>query len=442
MKRRDVLRWAGSASVAGGAAAAAGGAFASSAASAAASAAAPAQGPMPAPPATAAVTLPDRASFHYPADVCYLDAGTMHPISRGAQAALDAYVSYRTVGQGRPPSMGFDDDEVRGKFARLINAQPSEIAYVQSTTAGENLILQALGLPERGAHVVVDTLHFFGSLPTYGELARQGVDVTWLRPRDGRIPIEDIERAVRKGTRLVALSQVSTINGFEHDLRRVCEIAHAKGALVYADIVHAAGCVPVDVRATGVDFASCASYKWLMGDFGLGFLYVRKDRQALLRPRQLGYYALSAFAMHSLPFDPPEPPARGKAAPPVDYARRDDAQGLFGIGTYAHTGLALLNHSLDYLHRVGVAAIQSHALTLTARLKEELPRRGYALFTPPESRSPLVTCVLQDARKKLSAPLNEARVRITLSANRFRVSVSVFNTLDDIDQLLAALPRL
>lgn len=383
--------------------------------------------------ATESAALPDKEAFFFPQDVCYLDAGTMHPVSRGAKAALDQYVANRTVQRGRP-GYGFEDDDVRAKFAKLINADPSEIAFVQSTTAGENLILQALGLPSRGAHVVTDVLHFFGSLPTYGELARNGVDVTWLRHKDGRIPIEDVERAVRKGTKLVALSQVSTINGFEHDLKRVCDIAHAKGALVYADIVHAAGCVPVDVRATGVDFAASASYKWLMGDFGLGFLYVRKDRQAQLRPPQLGYYGLSKFAPHYLPFDPP-----GEQV--VDYARRDDAQGLFGIGTYSHTGLALLNHSLDYIQQLTVPAIQAHAQTLIARLKEALPKRGYPLFTPPEARTPLVACALQDARKKLSGPLNDAKVRVTLSANRFRVSVSVFNDMDDVERLLRALPH-
>ena len=58
-----------------------------------------------------------------------------------------------------------------------------------------------------------------------------------------------MRRAVRPGTKLVALSLVSTINGFEHDLKAVCDIAHAAGAYVFADIIHAAGCVPLDLHA-------------------------------------------------------------------------------------------------------------------------------------------------------------------------------------------------
>ena len=387
-----------------------------------------ASAPLPAP---TSARLPDRESFPG-GDVVYLDSGTMHPISPGARAALQTYMEHRSLDLGSRVKSGFDDDQVRKKFARLINADSDEVAFVQSTTAGENLILQALGLPEKGAHVVTDTLHFFGSFPAYEDLAKSGVEVTWLQQKEGRISIDDVERAVRKGTRLVALSLVSTFNGFQHDLRRVCEIAHAKGALVYADIVHAAGCIPVDVRESGVDFAACASYKWLMGDFGLGFLYVRKDRQANLRRPQSGYYQISEFKTHVYPLDTP-----GDSV--ADYVRSDSAQGLFAIGTFAHPCLALLNHSLDYIGTLGVGAIQAHATSLTDHLKSELPKLGYQLYTPAESKTPLVACVMKDARGRLSPRLDAAKVKITLSQNRFRVSVSVFNDMTDIDRLLSAL---
>ena len=92
---------------------------------------------------------------------------------------------------------------MRAKFAKLINAAGiDEIAYVQSTTAGEQLVLRGLALPQQGAHIVTDTLHFFGSLPLYEEMARQGCEVTWVRDRDGRIPLADIKRAIRKDTKL------------------------------------------------------------------------------------------------------------------------------------------------------------------------------------------------------------------------------------------------
>lgn len=379
------------------------------------------------------VGLPDKAAFAR-TDVAYLDSGTQHPISIGGKAAIEAYFAKRQLD---PTAAGYklDEEGLLAKFARLINADAEEVTFVQSTTAGEQMVLKALGLPEAGGHIVTDTLHFFGSIPLYEEMARQGVAVTWVHARDGRIAIDDVKKAVRKGTKLVALSLVSTINGFEHDLKAVCDIAHANGALVYADIIHAAGCVPVDVKASGVDFAACASYKWLMGDFGLGFLYVRKDIQKQLKRTNYGYYGLGSFKSHIYPLDPPGEPV-------ASYSFQDNATGHFALGTHSHTVIALLHHSLDYILATGVDAIQAHAQTMVRRLKEELPRRGYQLMTPVEARTPLVACVLADARKILGPRLEQAKVKITLSTNRFRVSPSVFNDMGDIDRLLTALPRL
>ncbi|MGH8194911.1 MAG: aminotransferase class V-fold PLP-dependent enzyme [Woeseiaceae bacterium] len=386
--------------------------------------------PLAAPASTSSArALPDKASFA-PTDIAYMNSGSMHPISLGAKAELDRYLADRML---RPESADYrlDEERVIERFARLINADVSEVTFVQSTTAGEHLVVESLGLPEAGAHVVTDTLHFFGSFPLYGDLERQGVEVTWLRDKDGRIAIEDIGKAVRRGTRLVSLSLISTINGFEHDLKSVCEIAHAHGAYVYADIIHAAGCVPVDLHASGVDFAACSSYKWLMGDFGLGFLYVRKDLLPGLRRVRHGYHAVSAFQPHVYPSDPP-----GDTV--VDYAYRDDATGLFATGTYAHTCVALLDYSLGYILDLGVETIQAHVRPLTDRLKQELPKLGYSLATPLESRSPMVACWMDNARE-LAPKLEAAKVEISVSRNRFRASLSVFNDMDDVDRLLAAL---
>jgi selenocysteine lyase/cysteine desulfurase len=375
------------------------------------------------------LTLPDAASFAR-MDITYLNSGSTHPISLGAKAELDRYVAGRML---LPSATDYrlNEERVIENFARLINANPDELAFVPSTTAGEHLVVHALGLPEKGAHVVTDTLHFFGSFPLYGDLARAGVDVTWIRHADGRIPLGEIERAVRRGTRLVSLSLVSTVNGFEHDLKAVCEIAHAHGALVYADIIHAAGCIPVDVKDSGVDFAACSGYKWLMADFGLGFLYVRRDRLSEIERVRHGYYALNKFQTHVYPGDPP-----GDTI--VDYGYREDAQGMFATGTYSHTAIALLDHSLRYILELGVENINAHARTLTDRLKSELPRLGYRLATPLESKTPMVACWMEDARR-LVPKLDAAKVAISVSRNRFRASMSVFNDMEDVDRLLAAL---
>ncbi|MBI1365146.1 MAG: aminotransferase class V-fold PLP-dependent enzyme [Alphaproteobacteria bacterium] len=382
--------------------------------------------------ASNAAALPDKTSFAR-SDGAYLDSGSQHPLSIGARAAMDAYLAKRML---KPDAADYelDEDGPIRKFAELVNADPNEVTYVQSTTAGEQMILKALDIPDGGGRIVVDTLHFFGSLPLYEEMGRQGMDIAWVRDRDGRISMSDMKAAISKGAKLVALSLVSTINGFEHDLKAVCDIAHAHGALVYADIIHAAGCVPVDLHGSGVDFAACASYKWLMGEFGLGFLYVRRDRQHHLKRVNYGYYGMNKFAPHIYPYDPP-----GDSI--ADYGFSDNATGLFALGTRSHNVIAILNHSLDYIQAIGVENIQAYVQTMIARLKEELPQRGYKVTTPPETRTPIVNCPLEDARTKLAPIMKKAKIRITLSRNRFRITPSVFNDMSDIDRLMAALPR-
>ena len=161
-----------------------------------------------APSAGKAVVLPDKSAFAAMPGP-YLDSGTMHPFALGARDAVRRYLDQRASTDGRYPTDAAET-RVKANFARLINAAPEEIAFVQSTTAGEQLVIDALDLPRAGGRIVTDTLHFFGSFYLYEQLARQGMDVAWLRPRDNRIDLDEMERAIVPGTKLVALSLVST----------------------------------------------------------------------------------------------------------------------------------------------------------------------------------------------------------------------------------------
>ncbi|MBZ6377591.1 aminotransferase [Pacificimonas flava] len=382
----------------------------------------------------AAPALPDRRPFAA-VDGVYLDSGTMHPVPQGALEAVQTYFATRTAG-GRYPTHEVES-RVKANFAKLINASPEELAFVQSTTAGEQLVIDALDIPASGGRIVTDTLHFFGSFYLYEQLERQGMAVTWLRPTEGRIDVEAYERAIKRDTRLVSLSLVSTYNGFEHDLAAICEIAHARGAHVYADIIHAAGTVPIDVRASGVDFAATASYKWLMGDFGLGFLYVRSDLLERIRRPRYGYYQIARFQPHVYPFDPP---ADDAGSPIADIAPRTDAQGHFAMGTHSHAVAVQLDWSLAYLLECGIERIAAHRLPMLERLHEALPGKGYSVVTPRGGRAPLLTCTLEGAYNRLAEPLAAAGVKITLSRNRFRICPSLFNDIEDIERLIDVLP--
>jgi selenocysteine lyase/cysteine desulfurase len=384
---------------------------------------------------TAAADLPAKSQFAS-MPFTYLDSGSTHPMSLGARAALEEYLRYKTQ-DGSTPGYSMDQREtaVIEAFGKLVGAQPDELCFIQSTTMGENLVLQALDLPRAGGRIVTDVLHFFGSFYTYGELAKAGMDVVSLRmTADGRIDMREMEAAIDSRTRLVSVSMVSTINGFQHDLKKVCDLAHAHGAYVYADIVHAAGAVPTNLRELGVDFAASSSYKWLMGDFGLGFLYVRKELQDRIRRPWWGYHQVASFATHVFPYDDPAPEV-------ATYSSAPDASGRFAMGTTSWTGVVQLNHSLAWLNRVGVANIQRWRQPMIDAVQTELRRRGYEPLTPLDSKTPMAAFALKDARTRLSERMSAGKVRMTLSKHRFRVSVAVFNDMNDIDRLLEVLPK-
>jgi selenocysteine lyase/cysteine desulfurase len=366
----------------------------------------------------------------------YLDSGAIHPMSLGAKAALEEYLRFKTQDGSTP---GYDmhakEEAVFKSMGALIGAQPDELCFVQSTTMGENLVIQALDLPRAGGRIVTDVLHFFGSFYTYGELGKAGMDVVTLRmTKEGRIDVSQMEAAINDKTKLVAVSLVSTVNGFEHDIKRICDMAHAHGAYVYADIVHAAGTLPVNLRASGVDFAATSSYKWLMADFGLGFLYVRKEVQAKLRRPWWGYHQVASFRTHVFPYDEP-------GTTVADYAPQPNAAGSFAMGTTSWTNVVQLEHSLGWLNRVGVDAIQRWRQPMADAVQKELRRRGYEPLTPSDSRTSLVAFALKEARTKLAERMKTANVRISISQHRFRVSLAVFNDMNDVDRLLETLPR-
>lgn len=382
-------------------------------------------------PAAPAPTLPDRRSF--PVAGINLNAAFTHPIGLHSQRAARDYAASRVHDGAKSWPSSNPRKQAVDLYATLIGASPADIAIVPSTLEGENLIAAALDLgPGRGA--VTDTLHYDAAIALYGERAKRGMPLVVLEPVDNRIDYAALDRAIGPDTKLVALSLVSSPTGHRHDLKRICDIAHAKGALVYADIIQAVGAIPFDVRDSGVDFACTGTYKWLMGDFGVAFLYVRPDRLAGLRRVQLGWRGLSAYATVSLPFDPPAPPGGS-------WTLREDTAGLFEVSTPNWGGLAMATAALDYILRVGVDAIDRHRQPMLARLRGELERAGYTALTPPDRQGPCLVFARQGLRDRHGDALHRANIQVSLYPHRIRIAPSVHNDMDDIDRLLAVLTR-
>ena len=381
--------------------------------------------------------FPRREDFAIPAGLTYINGAYTHPIPIVAAAAMRKYADTRSSFQTDEATSGTLATAVKTAFASLINAKPSEIAFVPNTSTGENLVVNGLEIDEqakRGINVVTDALHFDGSILNLQLLQRErGLDLRIVMPRDNgsRIDLHDMEKVIDKKTRLVEVSLVAMYNGFQHDLKAVCDLAHANGAYVYADIIQAAGASPIDVKATGVDFAACASFKWLMADFGLGFLYAKEDLLDRVVHRPLrGYHSAPDIETHFLPYDPPAPT-------PFTWELGSNASSFFEAGSNAWGPMNALGQSLPYIAHLGVDKIEAWRQPLLARLREEMPRLGFEPVTPPGTRSALITFTFKD-RAPVVERLRKANVNARVGRNFIRLSPSVYNDMADVERLLGA----
>ncbi len=375
-----------------------------------------------------------RADFPSVLRETYMNSAALHPIGSFAADAIKQLVDFRLLGpgEGRADFGAAKQDELKKKFGAMINASANEIAYTANTSDGENIVVMGLfGNPgeskdsplRRGSNIVIDELHFTSSLYMYKELEKKGVELRIVKHKKWAIDPEDMAKAIDKNTRLVSMALVSNVNGFMHDAKAVSAIAHARGALVFADIIQAVGAVPVDVKALGIDFASSGTYKWLMGERGIGFLYVREDLQGTVLPTtRYGHRQVSNFNRAALSWEP-----------------------LPGAARYETGGIpvmmaACVNAGIDYVNKLGLTNIRAHAKQLTDRLQKELPPLGYKPLTPMETQTPIVAFELKDAAATTKM-LQAGKIVGTVVANenRIRLAVSVFNTHEDIDRTIAVL---
>jgi len=379
-----------------------------------------------------------RADFPRAARKLWLAAAETHPFSVHTIRAIESYAQFRALGPGEDRTYFTRDmqSEVKKLFADLINAKLEEIALVMSTTEGENIVAAGMDLDKLGGNVVIDDLHFPASWYLYAALEKQGIiELRVVRHRDWKIRLADMEKAIDRNTRLVSLALVSNINGYMHEAKTISDLAHANGALVYGDIIQAVGNTPVDVQAMGIDCAASSTYKWLMGDFGLGFLYVRKDLQGTaIKQTRYGLRALKGLKGREFEL-------RGDA---TIYEGTTSIPNLSGICAY---------EGLKYVTKLGIDNIRAHAKPLTDRLQKEMPALGYAPITAQNNPSPIASFLTPDpdaTKAKLDKAFGEQVVSLsrwrktndrgeTEVVNGIRIAVSVYNNDEDIDQFLNAL---
>ncbi len=374
-----------------------------------------------------------RSDFPWIENQTYINNAGVHPVSAPAARVIEQHLAYKVRGPGSDRLFIGEPEieELKVLYGRIINAKSTEVALVQSTLAGENVVAAGLGLHRGGGNVVTDEFHYHGGAYIYRQLEAAGLEVRIVKQRDWRTHLSDFEEMVDRDTRLIAITLVSNINGFVADSKALSELAHAHDAYLYADVVQAAGCIPMDVRALGLDFCCAGGYKWLMGLEGLGFLYVKEELQdEVLRPTQFGDRQYDDIQYHNFPGSPTGPAD-------VTWELRPGA-ARYEIGTPPHVVIASQLQSLQYILDIGVDRIQAHATPMVDRLLREMPALGYPTITPPGMGTPLAA--FQDPHPdETLAKLKRANVDVKVKWYQTRVSPAVYNNDDDIDALLNAL---
>lgn len=355
----------------------------------------------------------------------YLNAAATHPIpQRSAEAGqrmLAARVDRALPEPGRAP--------VRERLAKLINADPTELALVASTGQAEYLVGEALRLgPGRG--VVTDAYHFEGAIAMYTQRARGGMPLTIVRPEKGKVDLDRIAGAITNETKLIAISEISNFSGYRHDLTALCGLAHSHGIPVFADIIQSVGAVPVDVQASGVDFCAASTYKWLMGDLGSAFLYVRAGLQQRLADHPVGWNELQNAHIEG------QNTIYDGSAPGDRFQFRQGAAGLFEMGMQSIVNQAVFGESLDLIDELSIGAIAAHRRMLLDYASERLSRLpGVRPLSAEGQESSIAAFAIQNAAARYSSVFKRDQIAVGLYEHRLRLSPSVFNSKDDIDRL-------
>ncbi|MGD8452426.1 MAG: aminotransferase class V-fold PLP-dependent enzyme [Phycisphaerae bacterium] len=317
-------------------------------------------------------------------------------------------------------------ERVRNAAAHLLHADADEVTFVKNTSEGINYVANGIQWVT-GDNVVSTTMEFAANVYPWLALSARGVHLKQVDEEDGRVPFDRLAAAIDKRTRVVAISSVQFSNGFRIDLTRLGELCKEKGVLLFVDAIQSLGVHPIDVRAMNIDFLAADGHKWLCGPEGAGIFYCRRELIGHLHPTEIGYLAMK----------------HGYETNEIKMDLRDDAR-RFDSGVYNLAGICAMGASLNLLLDVGIDEVQVQVKDLTDQLVEGLRRRGWKVHSPrtPSEWSGIVTFSadkldLRELRRHLR---DEFRIVVASRLGRLRASPHFYNSPEEIDQLVEALP--
>jgi selenocysteine lyase/cysteine desulfurase len=367
-----------------------------------------------------------RELFDIPDDVAYFNCASLSPQLKAAREAADAALARRA----RPWLIEGGDwfsevEERRALFARLAGLDPEGVAMVPATSYG--LAVAAANLTARpGQRVLVLADDYPSNWYTWQRFAsRTGAEVVAVERRDGGGWGEAVVEALDERTAVVAVLAVHWTDGGAVDLAAVGARAREAGAALVVDASQALGAMPLDLAAVRPDYLVSVGYKWLLGPFALGYLYVAEPHRdgVPLEENWIARIASEDFAALAAYQDRYQPGAR-----------RFDVGQRTAFETTA-MAVAALRQLLDW----DVRRIAATLGGITGRIQREVEAIGLHLTSSDRVPHMLGIGLPDQARPRVAGALADAGVYAGVRGASLRVSPHLWTTDQDIERLVGAL---
>ena len=368
-----------------------------------------------------------RALFPIAARYAYLDHAAIAPLATPVRSTMEVFLTRMTEEPFELAHWQRLLGQVRGRVAELLSVGPESIAFTKNTTTGLGLVAAGLDW-DAGDNIVSVDREFPSNIYPWMGLKRKGVELRLYRPEQGRIDVKALARFCDRRTRVLAISAVQFWSGFRTDLADMGMALRGRDTFLVVDAIQAAGALHLELSKTPVDFLAAGAQKWLLGPIGIGVVYLGPRMMDRLSPVTIG----------------PESVVRDREYFEYDLTLKPDAR-RFEEAAPNYPGILGMGAAVNLLLRAGPPVVEETVLRLADRLREELPRRGYELVLKPSlpsERSGIVS--FRHPRMvpaELHARLREAGVIIALRGDFLRASAHYYNSDEDLDRLLEALPR-
>jgi kynureninase len=371
-----------------------------------------------------------REEFPILAQRTYLISASLGPLSRRSRALAGEHLDlWQRLG---PEELWMDHglprlEECRTRFARLIGADPDEVAVVPSVSSGLSSIASCLDYDKR-PKVVLSDMDFPTNHYVWRAQQKRGAKLDVVASPDGiRVDATEIAGRIDDQTVVANVNRVLFESSYIVELEPIVQAAHEHEALVVVDDFHGAGVVPIDVHAAGVDLYLSGALKWLCGGQGIAFLYCRRDLVPRMEPTVVGWFGTK----DPFTFDR------------TDLRLRDDAR-RFETGTFPLPQAWTAAGGLSIIEDVGVDAIRDRNQELTAEVIRRADDLGVELRSPrnDEERGGLVRVRIpggEDAAEGVLRSLFERDVVVDKRADCLRISPHFFNDENDIERCFEGL---